>query len=61
MHAVNMPDKSNLTTIKLPPLHPWKVSRGHRPHRGGSGKHEDRRLKRLRSRSDQRRAALVGE
>jgi hypothetical protein len=52
MHAVTMPDKSKLTTIKLPPLHTWKIRRGHVAHRGGSGLHWDRRLKRLRSRSD---------
>ncbi len=33
MHAVTPPkDKKNI--IKLPPQEPWKVSRGHRPHRG---------------------------
>lgn len=58
MHAVTMPDRSKLTTIKLPPMVPWKVSRGHRPHRGGSGTHGDRRLKRLRSRGSQLRAAV---
>lgn len=61
MHSVNMPDKTKRTTITLPPLNPWEISRGHRPHRGGTGMHEDRRLKRLRSRGDQRRAALAGE
>lgn len=61
MHTVNMPDKSRHTTMTLPPLNPWKVSLGHRPHRSGSGTHGDRRTKRLRSRSDQRRAALAGE
>jgi hypothetical protein len=61
MYAVIMPDKSKRTRITLARLEPWKVSRGHRPHRGGSGRHGDRRLKRLRSRGDQRRAALGRE
>jgi len=58
MHAVNMPDKSSRTRITLPPLDASKVKRGHRPHRSGSGTHGDRRLKRLRSRGDQRRVAM---
>jgi hypothetical protein len=57
MHA-NMPDKSKRTRIALARLEPWKVRRGHIAHRGGSGTHGDRRLKRLRSRGDQRRAAV---
>jgi len=60
MHAVTPPkDKKNI--IKLPPQEPWKVSRGHRPHRGGAGTHGDRRLKRLRTRGEQRRVALGEE
>jgi hypothetical protein len=37
---------------------PSKVSRGHQPHLSGAGKHHDRRLKRLRTRSAQRQAAF---
>jgi hypothetical protein len=58
MHAVPMPNKSKDMTIKLTPLKPW-VRRGHVAHRSGSGTHGDRRLKRLRSRGDQRRQAIV--
>jgi len=58
MHAVKMPDKSKHTTIKLLPLNPWKVRRGHQARRSGSGSHHDRRLKRLITRSAQRQAAL---
>ena len=60
MHAT-LPNKSKHSTITLPPLNPWKVKRGHVAHRGGSGRHGDRRLKRLRSRGDVRRAALTQE
>jgi hypothetical protein len=56
MHAVT-PPKNDKHIIKLPPLD-HTIRRGHRPHRGGSGSHGDRRLKRLRSRGDNRRAAL---
>ena len=59
MHAVKMPDKSKDIRITLA-VDPWKVRRGHIAHRSGSGMHGDRRLKRLRSRSDQRRAAMGG-
>jgi len=38
---------------------PSKVSRGHAAHRGGAGTHHDRRTKRLRTRTAQRRAALA--
>lgn len=58
MHATTMPTKSNRTTITLPLLKPWQISMGHKVHRSGSGTHGDRRLKRLRTRADQRRAAL---
>lgn len=60
MH-VTTPIKTKTTTITLPPLKPWRVSRGHYPHRAGSGTHGDRRLKRLRTRADQRRVALGRE
>lgn len=60
MHAVTPPkDKKNV--IKLPPLEPWKVKRGHRPHQGGAGTHGDRRMKRSRTRGDQKRVAMNGE
>lgn len=61
MHAVTMPDRSKLTTIKLPPMVPWKVKRGHMAHRSGSGTHHDKRTKRLRNRGDEQRAALNQE
>jgi len=61
MHTVNMPDKSNRTRITLATVDPWKVKRGHAAHRGGAGTHGDRRTKRLRSRGDQRRVAVVDE
>jgi len=58
MHTITMPDKLSRTRITLPPLDASKVSRGHGPHRSGSGTHGDRRLKRLRSRGNERRAAM---
>lgn len=61
MYAVTMPNRSKKTTITLPPLKPWKVGKGHFPHRGGSGMHEVRRLKRLRTRADQQKAAALEE
>jgi len=60
MHTTT-PIKSKTTRIVLLPLKPWKVSKGHHSHRGGAGNHGDRRMNRLRTRADQRRAALVGE
>jgi hypothetical protein len=45
-------------TIKLAPLDPSKVKRGHQEHRSGAGTHQDRRTKRLRTRSAQKRFAL---
>ena len=44
-------------TIKLNVKQPWQVSRGHAGHKSGAGVHQDRRLKRLRTRAAQRRAA----
>lgn len=58
MHAVKMPDKSKNIRITLA-VDLWKFKRGHVAHRGGSGVHCDRRTNRLRSRGDQRRAALA--
>lgn len=56
MYAVTMPKKDrNSFTIKIDPS---KVARGHQAHITGSGKHGDRRTKRLRTRSAQRRAAM---
>lgn len=43
-------------TIKIDPT---KVSRGHHAHQSGSGKHHDRRTKRLRTRQAQRQEALA--
>lgn len=48
---------NGVTTIKLD-VDPTKVARGHQPHRSGAGIHQDRRTKRLRTRSAQRRAAI---
>jgi len=59
MHTVVMPDRSKRTRITLVTLDPWKVKRGHAAHKTGSGTHQDRRTKRLRSRGDQRRVALA--
>jgi hypothetical protein len=59
MHAVT-PSKNNRNVITLPPLEPWKARRGHQPRRGGAGLHQDRRMRRLRTRGEQSRAA-VGE
>lgn len=36
-----------------------KVATGHKPHMGGAGKHGDKRLKRCRTRTAQRRQALA--
>ena len=37
---------------------PWKVGKGHKAHRGGAGKHADRRTKRNRTRAAQNRKAI---
>lgn len=50
--------KRDRNVIKLPPLDPSKVKRGHSAHRGGAGTHHDRRTKRLRTRASQRNEAL---
>lgn len=49
------------TKAKNPkPRDPWKVATGHRPHITGSGIHGDKRTKRNRDRSAQRRNAIAG-
>ena len=58
MYSVTMPNDSKKTTIMLPPKRPWQISNGHRSHRGGSCTHGDRRQRRIRTRADQRRAAV---
>ena len=45
-------------TIKISVKQSWQVSRGHLGPKSGSGVHQDRRTKRNRTRSAQRRAAL---
>ena len=37
---------------------PWKVGMGHKAHRGGAGKHGDRRTKRNRTRAAKNRKAI---
>jgi len=57
MHTVTMPKKDrNSFTITIDHS---KVARGHQAHLSGAGKHGDRRTKRLRTRSAQRRAAMA--
>lgn len=57
MHTVTMKKKDRMSfTIHVDPT---KVSKGHAAHRGGAGTHHDRRTKRLRTRTAQRRAALA--
>jgi hypothetical protein len=58
MIVVTMPDKGKKFRIKLAPIDPSKVAKGHTAHRGGAGTHHDRRLKRLKTRSAQRQAAF---
>lgn len=57
MHNVTAPKNTRVMTIsgKAP-----TVGKGHQPHRGGGGKHGDRRLKRLNTRDSQFREALRG-
>jgi len=52
--------KSKKFTIVIDDTPPWKVSTGHKAYRGGAGIHHDRRLKRLKTRSAQKRAAVGG-
>jgi hypothetical protein len=55
MKTVTMPKKaSNVLVIPAP-----VPSTGHKPHRGGAGKHADKRTRRQRTRSAQRRQALT--
>ncbi len=42
--------------VDVPP--PYKAPKGHTPRRNGAGPHKDRRTKRDRSRSDQKRNAV---
>lgn len=51
MHTVHAP-KSDRNTMTIT-IDPSKVARGHQPHRSGSGKHGDRRSKRLKTRRAQ--------
>lgn len=54
MKTVTMPKKdSNVLTIPTP-----TARTGHQPHRSGSGKHGDRRLKRLKTRATRNRRAI---
>lgn len=51
-------ENKNTTTIHIVGTDPTKISRGHKPHRGGAGKHADRRTNRLRTRATQLQQAL---
>ena len=44
--------------VKLNLRPQWEASKGHPEHRSGAGQHSDRRLKRLKTRQSQRRAAM---
>ena len=57
MYTPTMRKDERKTTITIH-VDPLKVAKGHQAHRGGAGLHNDRRTKRLRTRSAQRRAAL---
>jgi len=46
--------------IQIKAKQQWEVGQGHRPHRGGSGVHLDKRTKRQRTRAAQKRIALSG-
>jgi len=59
MHTTTERKDNRKTTIVLPPLNPWQVSKGHHQHRGGAGTHADRRTNRQRTRATQQRAALT--
>ena len=61
MYATTQPTNSKQTTIILPPLKAWRLSKGHIADRGDAGVHADRRTNRLRTRQDRERAALAGE
>jgi hypothetical protein len=47
--------KDTLTIV----VDPTKIARGHMAHRSGAGKHGDRRLKRLRTRSTATRFTMA--
>lgn len=47
----------NVTTLVIN-VDPTKISKGHRSHCSGSGKHLDKRTKRLRTRNASSRAAI---
>jgi hypothetical protein len=55
----NLAPKKNDNTMRIV-IDPLKVGKGHQPHRSGAGKHHDRRTNRLRTRTQQNRAALAG-
>lgn len=46
------------TTIVIKDPTPWKVAKGHQPHRSGAGIHKDRRTHRLNTRHAQLQAAI---
>ena len=49
----------NKDALKIPEKKPgWVVKRGHQPHNSGSGIHQDRRTRRIRTRGSARRQAL---
>lgn len=52
MITVTMPKLDTTITIWVDPT---KVAKGHQSHRSGSGRHGDRRTKRQRTRSQQKR------
>ena len=47
----------DIVTLEIS-VKPWKVGVGHKAHRGGAGKHADRRTKRNRTRTDKNRNAI---
>ena len=56
MHVVNMRKKDD-NVIVIPKS--YKVATGHRAHITGAGVHHDKRLKRQKTRSNQKRKALA--
>lgn len=58
MFAPKPIENKNITTIYVVATDPTKISRGHKPHRGGAGKHADRRTNRQRTRATQLQHAL---
>jgi hypothetical protein len=60
MHNTTPPKNKNNKkfTIVIDETPPWKVATGHKAYRGGAGIHHDKRLKRLKTRSAQKRAAV---